>query len=155
MYKILKESFFMEEFLKQLDPSLRLVEYQYKGKNLIIRCEMARTEKVCSYCGNKSSKIKETYERKLKDLPFGDFSVTLILLIHRYFCGNENCKSGSFTEAIPFIVPYARITNRLGNHILINSIGTSAIGLERTFKQTHIDISDNTINRIIKKNKNQ
>jgi len=142
----------MEEFLRLLDKNLRLVSFEYKNDVLIIQCETVRAEKPCPYCGTASDKAHSRYVRKIKDLPFGEFKVVLMVAANKYFCQGGECGKKTFSERLLFLQPFSRMTKRLNNFVLENAISTNAMSAEKFIRKNTAQLSDTTINRIIKKN---
>jgi transposase len=142
----------MEEFLRLLDESLRLLSFEYKSDVLIIQCETKRAERVCPYCGIVSDKVHSRYVRKIKDLPFGGVKVILMVSANKYFCQSVECGRKTFSERLLFLQPFSRITKRLNNFVLENAINTNAMSAEKFIRKNTAQLSDTTINRIIKKN---
>jgi len=143
----------MEEFLKGLSESLTYISHSYVGDNDVkIVCEIKRGIAVCPYCGRASWKVNCQYKRTFKDVSFGSKKVTLEVWFNNYFCGNTDCAHGTFAEKVDFVEPFSVRTKRLDTQILELSIGNSGIGTERYIRKHLADISDTTVNRILKKN---
>ena len=94
-------------------------------------------------------------KRTISDLSIQNYKVKLIINVKKYFCNNNKCKHTTFAEPLEFIEDNAIRTKRLDD--CINKIGlkTSSKDAERQIKDTHVNISNNTILRIIKKNENR
>jgi hypothetical protein len=143
----------MQEFLIGLSPGLEYLSHEYRDNDaVVIMCKTVRGSRYCPYCAEVSGKICCRYKRKLKDIPFGEKKVTLIVLTGNYFCSNTNCSHSTFGEKIDFAEPFATRTKRLDKQILELTVGNSGIGTERYIKRNFANVSDTTINRIIKKN---
>ena len=76
-------------------------------------------------------------------------------LLENFFCLNPECNNKTFSERFDFVNPKAVKTNRLINYI--NGIGLrdNSMDAVRTLKDSGINVSSNTVLRIIKKNRNQ
>jgi hypothetical protein len=143
----------MDEFLANLCEKLKYVSHEYEADDSVkIFCRMDGGIAVCPYCGQSSDKVNKRYKRVLKDSPFGDKKVTLIVKFNSYFCKNDECSHFSFAETVGFAEPFATRTKRLEKQILEAAIGSSGIGAERYLRRNVATVSDTTINRIIKKN---
>ena len=82
-----------------------------------------RTVVNCPVCNQPTHRIHSRYERKLVDLPWADYSITLQLRVRKFFCINTLCKRRIFTERLTSVTaPWARRTLRLAQRL-------SAIGL--------------------------
>jgi transposase len=129
------------------------VSHEYIDNGTVkIVCRMERGTAVCPYCGKPSDKVNRRYGRVLKDLPYGDKKVVLAVSFNSYFCHNSECKHFSFAEHVDFAEPFATRTKRLDQRILELSVGGSGIGSERYLRRNVANVSDNTVNRVIKKN---
>jgi transposase len=65
-------------------------------------------------CDVSSHCIHSGYERSLRDLSLAQYSMTLNLHVHKFFCLNPNCHRRFFTERLAQLVtPWARKTLRL------------------------------------------
>ena len=77
----------------------------------------------CPVCQELTHRIHSRYERKLTDLPWADYSITLQLQVRKFFCINALCKRRIFTERLGGVIaPWARKTLRLAEKL-------TAIGL--------------------------
>lgn len=68
---------------------------------------------------------------------------------------NSKCQHTTFAEPLEFIEDNAIRTKRLDNYINKIGLKTSSKDAERQVKDTHVNISNNTILRIIKKQKSK
>jgi len=144
----------MNEYLNGLSNSLEYMSHEHIGDDaIIITCRVKRGGAVCPYCGRESGKANCRYKRKLKDLPFGDKKVTLIVWFNNYFCANSECSHKTFAESVDFVSPFSVRTKRLDGQIITFASNGSGIGTERCMKRNYANVSDTTINRILKKNR--
>lgn len=68
----------------------------------------------CPMCQEDSQRQHSRYVRTLKDLPWGQYSVVIVLEAGKWFCENPECERCIFTERLPGIArPWARRTERL------------------------------------------
>ncbi len=73
-----------------------------------------KTVAQCPLCQKFNHRIHSRYERKLTDLPWANYSVTLELRVRKFFCINALCKRRIFTERLGGVsAPWARKTLRL------------------------------------------
>jgi transposase len=73
-----------------------------------------KTVAQCPLCQELNHRIHSRYERKLTDLPWANYSVTLELRVRKFFCINALCKRRIFTERLGGVsAPWARKTLRL------------------------------------------
>ena len=145
----------LDGLIKELDKKLIIIKKEIINGIIYIYCDTEKQKTKCKYCGQESENVHSTYTRTVSDLPIQNYKVKLIINVKKYFCKNAKCQHKTFAEPLEFIEDNAIRTKRLDNYI--NGIGlkTSSKDAERQIKSTHVDISNNTILRIIKKNKNR
>ena len=79
---------------------------------LILRARQVTAR--CPLCGRQSKRVHSRYERRLADLPWGVYAITIRLRVRRLFCRNTRCERRIFTERLPGIaLSWARRTRRL------------------------------------------
>ena len=90
----------------------------------VITVESTQAIAHCPLCQTPTGRVHSRYQRTLRDLPLGQFSLTLLLEVCKFFCLNDACKRRIFTERLPSLVaPWARRTTRYTEHLI-------AMGLE-------------------------
>ena len=144
----------LNELIKELDKKLIVAKKEIKDGIMYIYCDTKKQKSKCKYCGQESEKVHSTYKRTISDLPIQNYKVKLIINVKKYFCNNTKCQHTTFAEPLEFIEDNAIRTKRLDNYINKIGLKTSSKDAERQIKDTHVNISNNTILRIIKKNKN-
>ena len=142
----------MKEIIKRLDSKLKVIKYEYIDDILFITAERINKSAICPCCGKKSSKINTKYFRTIKDLPIQDNKVILKLETKTFFCKNNECQINTFSEKFDFIESHARMTTRLKDRIVETSKGMSARASKLVINDGIVDISDDTILRLLKKN---
>lgn len=145
----------LNELIKELDKKLIVTGKEIIDGIMYIHCETKRQITKCKYCGKESENVHSTYTRVILDLPIQNYKVKLIVKVKKYFCNNDKCQHTTFAEPLDFVEKNAIRTKRLDNYINHIGLKTSSIEAEKQIKDTHVDISNNTILRIIKKNKNR
>lgn len=95
---------------------------------------------ICPCCGSTTSKIHDYRYQKIKDFPYMDKSIILILKKRRYVCP---CGK-KFYEHYDFLPRYHRMTNRLVAYIV--SELSNAVPV--TFVAKKAGVSPTTVNRI-------
>ncbi|WP_406502867.1 transposase family protein [Streptomyces sp. NBC_00212] len=81
----------------------------------------------CPDCGQFASRVHDSYQRTLKDLPIGGQGVAILLTVRRFICDIVDCPRRTFAERFPRLTtPHARFTTRL-NHTL-ERIGLALAG---------------------------
>lgn len=145
----------LNELIRELDKKLIVTGKEVIDGVMYIYCDTEKQRTKCKYCGKESESIHSTYTRTISDLAIQNYKVKLVINVKKYFCNNEECQHATFAEPLEFVDDNAIRTKRLDNYI--NGIGlkTSSKDAERQIKDTQVNISNNTILRIIKKNKNK
>ncbi len=81
----------------------------------------------CPDCGQFASRVHDSYQRTLRDLPIGGQGVAMLLTVRRFICDIVDCPRRTFAERFPRLTtPHARFTTRL-NHTL-ERIGLALAG---------------------------
>ena len=142
----------MEKLIKKLDKKLKIIKCE--DDNNIITIYVKRTNKtaICPCCGKKASSINTRYYRTIKDLPIQESKVMLKLEAKTFFCNNKNCEIKTFAESFDFLERRSRMTTRLKDRIVDDSKGMSARASKITINKGLVNISDDTILRLLKKN---
>ena len=72
----------------------------------------------CPLCARQAERTHSRYERRLADLPWGEYRVAIRLKVRRLFCDNAQCARRVFTERLPGVAaPWARRTARLADRL--------------------------------------
>lgn len=145
----------LDELIKELDKKLIVTSKEIKDGIMYIYCETAKQNTKCKYCGSESENVHSTYTRVISDLPIQNYKVKLVIKVKKYFCNNKKCQHTTFAEPLNFVEKNAIRTKRLDEYINYVGLKTSSIEAEKQIKDSHVDISNNTILRIIKKNKSR
>lgn len=141
------------KLIKELDNKLETIKSYKQDKTIYVECEMPIEEHTCPYCGEKSSLVHSSYIRTIRDLPIQNNEVKLLVKTHKYFCDNKKCRSKTFAEKFDFVKPKAVRTNRLDNYINKIGLRDNSMDAVRTLKESGINVSSNTVLRVIKKKK--
>lgn len=145
----------LDELIQELDKKLKVTKKEINDGTMYIYCETKKQKTKCKYCGKESDAVHSTYTRTISDLPIQKYKVKLVIKVKKYFCNNEKCEKTTFAEPLDFVDKNALRTKRLDDYINKIGLSTSSIEARKQIKATHVDISNNTILRIIKKNKNR
>ena len=145
----------LEELIQELDKKLIVTKKEIIDGIMYIYCETKKQKTKCKYCGEESETVHSTYTRIISDLPIQNYKVKLVIKVKKYFCNNEKCKKTTFAEPLNFVDKNAIRTKRLDEYINKVGLTTSSMEAKKQINETHVDISNNTILRIIKKNKNR
>ena len=145
----------LQELIKELDKKLIVTGKKIRDGIMYIYCETNKQKTKCKYCGKESENVHSTYTRTIADLPIQNYKVKLIITVKKYFCNNDKCKHTTFAEPLVFVDKNAIRTIRLDEYIKNIGLKTSSLEAEKQIIDSHVKISNNTILRIIKKNKNR
>lgn len=105
----------------------------------------------CPACAGNSTSIHSYHVRVLKDLPVGEFSVTLKLRTKRFRCRNPDCAQSTFVETIPAVlVKHARRTPRLTSAIWHIGQVTGGQAGSRLAYRLQMPVSRATVLRILR-----
>lgn len=107
---------------------------------LKITLETKPTPTVCPCCGGVTSKVHDYRFQKIKDFPYMNKSVLLILRKRRYIC---SCGK-KFYEHYDFLPRYHRMTNRLSAYIISELSHSVSV----SFVASKANVSPTTVNRI-------
>ena len=141
----------MKKLIEKLDKNVKIVKYEYEDDKVIIELESKKKSVNCPYCGKSCSNIHSHYTKDIKDLPIQEYKTILRLDTRVFFCKNKKCKHTRFAERFDFYENYSRMTNRLKERIVNDSKGMSARASKATINDGLVDVSDDTILRLIKK----
>ena len=77
----------------------------------------------------------------------------MLINVKKYFCNNSKCQHTTFAEPLDFVEKNALRTKRLDEYINEVGLKNSSIEAKKQITNSHVQISNNTILRIIKKKK--
>ncbi|BAY41290.1 transposase (plasmid) [Nostoc sp. NIES-2111] len=105
----------------------------------------------CPVCNQPTHKIHSRYERKLADLPWADYSITLQLRVRKFFCLNKLCKRRIFAERLTNVTaPWARRTLRLAQRLSVIGLANGGAAGERLLQQWGIKVCRNTLLNLVR-----
>lgn len=144
----------IDEIIKELEQKLIITKKEIVNDVMYIYCETKKQNTECRYCGKETESVHSCYTRTISDLPIQKYKVKLVITVKKYFCFNKKCKHTTFAESLNFVEDHGIQTKRLNNYI--NNIGlkNSSVEAEKQIKSSHVNISNNTILRIVKKRRN-
>ena len=106
----------------------------------------------CPLCQQLTHRVHSRYERKLTDLPWADYRISLQLRVQKFFCINAQCKRRIFTERLGGVTaPWARKTKRLAEKL--TAIGLSLGGNAGVYlsKKLGFVVSRNTLLQMVRR----
>ncbi len=107
----------MEDFVKQLDPTLDVIRSESDGESLTIYVASNRPDLYCPVCGQRSKRQHCTQDRTLQDVPFEGMKTRIVLRSRKMDCANPDCTCKCFSETFDFLQYKSRMTPRLINLI--------------------------------------
>lgn len=140
------------ELIKKLDSKLILDETKNVDGTIYLVCHKDVHEASCPYCEQTSDKVHSRYIRTINDLPMQEYPVKLKLLCNKYFCLNPKCEHKTFGERFSFVEEKAVRTKRLTEYINKIGLRNSSMDTVRDLRDNFINVSVNTVLRILKKN---
>ncbi|MEO1352825.1 MAG: ISL3 family transposase [Cyanobacteria bacterium J06635_15] len=106
----------------------------------------------CPACGVESGRVHSRYERRLQDMPLGDYEVELRLEVRKYFCENRSCERRIYGERFPEVVkPNARRTVRLEEKLVEIGLALGGAAGERLSRKLGYGISDSSLLYLVSK----
>jgi transposase len=106
----------------------------------------------CPLCQSPSDRLHSYYTRRLLDLPWADFEVSLFIQARRFYCLNQNCQRQTFAERLGQAIPaYARSTQRRTNRLVAIGLALGGEAGSRLAKKLGIGASPDTILNLIKR----
>ena len=143
----------LDELVKELDNKLVVTRKEIKDEIMYIYCETKKQSTKCKYCGEESKNVHSVYTRTISDLPIQKYKVKLVITVKKYFCNNPKCNHTTFAEPLDFVEKNALRTKRLDEYIKEVGLKNSSIEARNQITNSHVEISNNTILRILKKTK--
>ncbi|HPE70433.1 MAG TPA: transposase family protein [Thermotogota bacterium] len=141
----------MEEILKTLDEELELLESRVGEKRIILKTKRVSEWAKCPVCGQLTQKVHSWYWKHVADLPAMGKMVILEVQRRLFLCTNPDCSQKRFSEPMEYLNWSGKRTRRLDNLIEKIAANHSAHGLEKILRNDIVDISDDSILRLIKK----
>jgi transposase len=92
---------------------VELVTQQEDGARVVHVVTADEAASACPACGVVSTSVKGRVVTRPRDLPYGEEPVELVWFKRRWRCREVACPRGSFTEALPAVPAWGRLTTRL------------------------------------------
>lgn len=138
------------DFQRFYPEDLEIKEMEDTADKIIFKMKSYSKQSKCPKCGIVSRHHHGTYERKVQDLPILGKGVELHVKAYDYQCDEESCSVKSFAESFDnFIDNYSRKTERLSKFICTTALETSCEGCSRICKSLNINISGDSIIRLL------
>ena len=97
--------------------------------------------------------VYSIYIRTISDLPIQKYKVKLVIKVKKYFCNNPKCQHTTFAEPLDFVEKNTLRTKRLDEYIKEVGLKNSSVEAKNQIANSYVEISNNTILRILKKTK--
>lgn len=131
-------------------PGIRLKIANIASGKITFSAKSKSEHAFCSCCSKKSKSIHSYYIRKLSDLPASTCSVSIELVVRRFFCKNPKCQRKIFSEQPgPEISAYSRMTKRAIRRLQDILIEVSAQKGAYIASQINLKISSSTALRLV------
>ena len=92
-------------------PGYRVYKYEINEKKkklkLWVRRKPGNQRLVCAGCGQRVQEIREIYEREVRDLPWGEYAVTVVIELYRVNCPRCGVKTEK-VESLPSKAPFSK-----------------------------------------------
>lgn len=119
---------------------------------IIIRMKSITNASKCPACQQISNQYHGTYTRKVQNLPILRKRVQLKITAHEYICINDICNVGTIAETYDgFLNRYSRMTERCATFVSTLALETSCEGCSHICKEIGIQISGDSIIRLLLK----
>jgi len=129
---------------------LKIIKIKNAKKEIHISIKSQTHMQHCPSCNKECAEYHSTYRRKIQDLPILGKTVYIHLTAYRYYCRNSKCKQKVFCETVgSFFGFYKRMTGRLEDFVIALSLNTSCEGASRVCELIGINISGDTLIRMI------
>jgi len=130
--------------------SLKITEVINRKEEIHIFTKSQTHIQTCPSCKQECNEYHSTYRRKIQDLPILGKTVYIHLTAYRYYCHNSECKQKVFCETVDdFFGIKKRMTGRLEDFAIALALNTSCEGASRVCQLLGINISGDTLIRMI------
>jgi transposase len=140
-------------FLLPNPVGLQLVGWQLDPAQAVIALSLRSQQTIpsCPRCQAPTERVHSHYRRTLADLPWGDWSVRLGLMVRKLFCDNPHCGRRIFTERLLDVVaPWARKTVRLRERLTAIAAALGGAAGSRLSHLLGMPAARNTLLRLIR-----
>jgi transposase len=92
-------------------PGYRVYRHEINEKNktlkLWVRRKSGNQKLLCGGCGQRVHEIREIYEREMRDLPWGEYQVTVVIELYRVECSKCGIKAEK-VDQLPSKAPFSK-----------------------------------------------
>lgn len=139
--------------LLPVTPGLTLAELHVdqKRRDIRVRLALSTPAATCPQCQLSSCRRHSRYRRHIRDLPWADWSVHLILTARKFRCPNPACPRRVFCERLPTLVaPWGRRTLRLAEDQRQVALALGGAAGARLLNRRTRQVSRTTLLRLIR-----
>ncbi|MDQ3398890.1 MAG: ISL3 family transposase [Deinococcota bacterium] len=139
--------------LLPVTPGLTLVELHINQEQRDIRVCLAVSAPTatCPQCQTPSRHFHSRYDRHIRDLPWADWAVHLILTARKFRCHNPACLRRVFCERLPTLVaPWGRRTLRLAEDQRHVALALGGAAGARLLNRRALQVSRTTLLRLVR-----
>jgi transposase len=131
---------------------LQITEIIEEEQRIMIALKSQKHSHQCPVCGQEMHAYHATYQRKAQDLPILQKNVTLVISAYDYYCSNKACDIKTFSEDYEgFLGRCGRMTGRLEDFLRTLALETNCEGAAAICKEMGIQVSGDTIIRLLRK----
>lgn len=134
------------------EENFKITEIIQQPDQILIKLKSVTHSCICPRWNQSADKYHGTYIRKVQDLPILGKRVMLYIKAYEYECENPDCQIISFAENFNgFLNSYSRMTEHLVDFICTLVLETSCEGCAKICRETSIQISGDTVIRMLLK----
>ncbi len=147
----------MKEIVPSLLPGLRILqlsnwELDEDRTHITVYATSIQNLVRCPVFSVVSNRVHSQYERKLSDLSWANFRVTLQLDVRKFFCKNSYCQRRIFTERITDVAAaWARKTQRLTQQLTAIGLALAGNAGVRLSQYFGFQVSRNTLLNLVRR----
>jgi transposase len=140
-----------KRILPLIPPGLAVEQVVPTSDRITIVATARTTTADCPVCGQTSSRVHASYQRRLQDLPWQGRPATLLVRVHRFVCSNPACPRRTFADPLRHSAARsARRTERLAGVQCQLGLGLSAEAGARLAARLAMPLSRDTLLRLVR-----
>lgn len=139
--------------LLPVTPGLTLAELHVdqEQRNIRVCLALSTPTATCPQCQAPSRRRHSRYDRYLRDLPWADWAVQLVLTARKFRCYNPACSRRVFCERLPTLVaPWGRRTLRLAEDQRHVALALGGAAGARLLNRRALQVSRTTLLRLVR-----
>jgi transposase len=140
----------LDELVVPAVPGLKLDDCACNEDTLTLIMTSTQESVCCPLCAQISSRVHSRYQRRIGDVPCGDYRVRLLLNVRKFFCDNDACRRKVFCERLGSeLAVYARRTVRLKRHLHLLAMALGGEMGSQVVELLHMPASPSTLLRLM------